>query len=194
MIPVLILAAGQSRRMRGVDKLLQDVEGKPLLRLQIERASTVGPVFVALPSHDHPRHSALVGTSATAIVVSECTEGMGGTMRGAISHLPNGPFMLLLPDLISIKSNDLSALLHAMHKHPNHLIWRGATPDGKAGHPVIFAESLRKDFARLHGDEGGEGIVKPLKSQTYLHPFNDNRARHDLDTPEEWEAWRKSLK
>ena len=33
MIPILILAAGASRRMRGQDKLLQVVDGMPLLRL-----------------------------------------------------------------------------------------------------------------------------------------------------------------
>jgi len=42
MIPVLILAAGASSRMRGRDKLMEDVHGQPLLRHQILLASPVG--------------------------------------------------------------------------------------------------------------------------------------------------------
>ena len=190
MIPVLILAAGQSRRMRGADKLMQDVDSKPLLRRQIEIAAPIGTVYVALPDLTHARATALNGTSAIPFGIAESNEGIGGTLRGAVSRMPKGPFMLLLGDLISLLTNDLRGIIDVLDKHPDHLVWRGATPDGKGGHPIIFHESLIPEFAKLSGDTGGETIVKPLKSRTYLHLFPDNRARHDLDTPEEWAAWR----
>tara|TARA_R110002051_G_scaffold57104_7_gene105858 strand:+ start:8036 stop:8620 length:585 start_codon:yes stop_codon:yes gene_type:complete len=193
MIPILILAAGQSRRMRGADKLMQDVHGQPLLRKQIICASPIGPVFVALPNKNHPRHTALIGTTATDLNIPHSIEGIGGTLREAVSQLPPGPFMLLLADLIKLKTSDLQCVVDAMHEHKSHVIWRGATSDGKPGHPIIFADTLRKEFANLRGDVGGENLVKPLRSQTYLHRFHDDRARFDLDTPEDWEAWR-SLK
>ncbi|WP_370741664.1 NTP transferase domain-containing protein, partial [Pseudooceanicola lipolyticus] len=49
-MPILLLAAGQSARMRGRDKLMERVEGRPLIRRQadIARAATSGPVIVAL--------------------------------------------------------------------------------------------------------------------------------------------------
>ena len=48
--PILILAAGQSSRMRGRDKLLEPVDGVPKLRrLAIECLSQSDAVFVALP-------------------------------------------------------------------------------------------------------------------------------------------------
>lgn len=188
MIPVLILAAGQSRRMRGVDKVLQDVDGVPLLQRQVRRACHIGPVFVALPNETDPRVAASSG--ATALFVPESCEGIGGTLRGAVPRLPEGPFMLLLADLICLNSNDLSVVLNVMHQHPHHLVWRGATAQGKPGHPIIFSETLRPEFETLHGDKGAQSFLTPLKSQTYLHHFPDNRARHDLDTPEDWEAWR----
>ena len=188
MTPVLILAAGQSRRMRGTDKLMQDVGGRTLLRRQIDIASPIGPVFVALPASDHPRLTALVGTKAAALDVPQSAGGIGGTLRGAVPHLPEGPFMLLLADLICLNNSDLQDVIQAMNEHRDHLIWRGATPDGKAVHPVIFAESLRGEFAQLEGDEG----FKSHRDKTYLHRFNDNRARQDLDTPEDFDAWRKT--
>ena len=50
MIPILIPAAGASSRMHGTDKLLEPVDGMPLLRAQIAKARSVsGQVMVALP-------------------------------------------------------------------------------------------------------------------------------------------------
>ena len=191
MIPVLILAAGQSSRMNGRDKLLEDVAGKPLLRRQIERADGIGPIYVALPRANHPRMSALIGTHATPMIVPAASQGMGATMRDAVRLLPRGDFMMVLADLISIKNNDLRCIIQAKIDTPDALIWRGATASGKAGHPIIFHQSLRPRFDDLSGDSGGESLVKPLEDQTVLVKFDDERARYDLDTPQDWEAWRR---
>ena len=194
MIPVLILAAGQSSRMRGTDKLMCDVHGVPLLRHQIDMAAGVGPIYVALPADNHPRLVALEGTVVTPLIVPDASEGIGATMRDAVAQLPDcDAFMIILGDLISLANSDLMDVLNAKNAHKDNLIWRGATPDGKPGHPIIFDASLRPEFTNLHGDSGGESLVKPLASQTHLHRFKDNRARHDLDTPEDWSAWQSQL-
>lgn len=192
MIPILILAAGGSSRMRGADKLLEPVGGVPLLRVQAERALATGhPVFVALPRADHPRAAALDGLEVTILSVPQAVEGMSGTMRGAIAQLPDAPaFMMLLADLVAIDTADMLAVLAACGNHPANLIWRGATTTGKPGHPIIFDASLRPAFQGLQGDTGGDPIVRPLGDHTCLVPLPDNRARLDLDTPEDWQAWR----
>ncbi|WP_322892493.1 MULTISPECIES: nucleotidyltransferase family protein [unclassified Yoonia] len=194
MVPVLILAAGESRRMRGSDKLLQEVYSMPLLRRQVLMAQAVGqPVFVALPACDHPRAATISDLNVTILAVPESTQGMSATMRGAVAQLPDTKaFMILLADLVAITSADLHMVLDAQHRHPEHLIWRGATTDGKPGHPIIFDAALRPDFATLTGDQGGEPIVRAHLAETCLVPLPDQSARLDLDTPEDWAAWRKT--
>ena len=195
MIPILILAAGGSTRMRGADKLLEPVGGAPLLRVLAERAQATGhPVFVALPALDHPRADVIRDLVVHPLAVPEAAEGMSGTMRGAVAQLPDAPaFMLLLGDLVAIRTEDMAAVIKARGEQPDHLIWRGATVDGKPGHPIIFDASLRTAFQTLTGDSGGEPIVRPLADRTCLVPLPDNRARLDLDTPEDWENWRNSI-
>jgi len=191
MTPILILAAGASSRMRGADKLLELVDGRPLLATMCERAlATDRPVFVALPTMDHPR-AAVLPKGVRPLIVSQANEGMGATMRGAVALLPDcAAFMLLLGDLPEISSNDIEMIWTARDLYPDHVIWRGATTQGKPGHPIVFDASLRPKFADLRGDTGGEDLVKPLQSQTHLTRFDTDRARLDLDTPEDWAAWR----
>lgn len=195
MIPIVILAAGTSSRMRGGDKLLETVQGMPLIQLQVQRAQATGqPVFVALASADHPRMDAIAHMHITPVITPEASDGMSCTMRGAVAALPSAPaFMMMLGDLVALETTDLQDVLNARTTHPDHLIWRGATANGAPGHPIVFDHSLRPAFAKLTGDNGGDSIVKPLKNRTHLVRFGDDRARLDLDTPEDWAAWRKSL-
>jgi CTP:molybdopterin cytidylyltransferase MocA len=192
MIPILILAAGQSSRMGGRDKLLEDVGGLPLLRKQALMASKTGqPVFVAIGRDDDKREATIADLDLTVLKIADADEGMGATMRGAIAQLPPAPaFMILLGDLVALETTDLTMLQSAYATHPEHLIWRGATEDGKAGHPIIFDDSLRSKFSTLAGDRGGDTIVAAASDQTKLVKLPGNHARLDLDTPQDWADWR----
>ncbi len=192
MTPILLLAAGQSSRMRGRDKLLEKVDGEPLLARLAKRAIATGhPVFAALPGPAHPRYDVLRRLSVICFDVPDSIEGMGGTMRGSVARLPDcDAFMILLGDLPEIEEGDIRAIFLARQAYPKDLIWRGATQDLEPGHPILFDSRLRPEFQNLTGDSGGEPIVRPLKERTKLVPLEGNRARLDLDTPEEWDAWR----
>ena len=193
MTPILILAAGQSSRMRGRDKHLETIYGVPLLRRLAEAALEFGePVVVALPALPHPRADALAGLDVTLLAIPEAAEGMSGTLRGAVARLPAATgFLLLLGDLAEIGADEMRAVLSARAENPDFLIWRGATAAGEPGHPILFDASLIPRFAELSGDGGGESLVKPLRAQTCLVPLPGRVARHDLDTPEDWDAFRK---
>ena len=104
MTPLIVIpAAGASTRMKGRDKLLEPVNGKPLLRRQAEAAVATGcPVMVALPPGGGARRDALDGLTLTQIEVSDAAEGMGATLRTAAlfiaRHAFDRPMMILLPD------------------------------------------------------------------------------------------------
>ncbi|MGZ9809977.1 nucleotidyltransferase family protein [Pseudoroseicyclus sp. H15] len=190
--PILLLAAGLSSRMGGRDKLAEAVEGTPLLTRLARAASAVSSrVFVALPALDHPRAALLADLPVTLLAFPDSAEGMGGTLRASVAALPDcHRFMVLLSDLPLIGAPEVEAVFAAADSAPDHLIWRGATADLRPGHPILFDGSLRPGFAQLKGDEGGESLVRPLHAQTLLIPLGDDRARLDLDTPEDWAAFR----
>lgn len=177
--------------MRGRDKLAELVDGTPLLRRQALAALAVSSrVIVALPA-EHPRAALLAGLPVTVLYPPEAAEGMGGSLRAGVAALPDcGRFMVLLADLPELLAVDLKTVLQAADDKTEYLIWRGATADGRPGHPIVFAATLRTGFAHLHGDSGGESLVAPLRDRTKVVRLPGERARRDLDTPEDWAAWR----
>lgn len=191
--PILILAAGASSRMGGQDKLLMTVDGMPLIRRQalLARSVTTGPVIVALPPRPHPRYAALDGLELTRLPVTNTAEGMNASLRAAFADLPCDAqaAMLLLGDLPELTVGDLNTVFQAVDLKSTSLIWRGATQDGKPGHPIVFAAPLFAEFARLTGDGGGREVVAAAKNRVVLVPLPGQHARRDLDTPEDWAAW-----
>lgn len=178
--------------MRGADKLMERIGDHPLIHRQAQAALAAGlQVTIALPAPDHPRHLAVRDLAITAVFPAEAAEGMGGTLRAALPALPAAKaFMVLLADLPELTAQDLREMVAAMDKAPQALIWQGADCDGQPGHPVIFADSLRPAFSGLSGDMGAKPVIKAHQSQRHLVTLPAHHATRDLDTPEEWAAWR----
>ncbi|MFQ6552375.1 NTP transferase domain-containing protein [Aestuariibius insulae] len=194
-IPILLLAAGASTRMRGRDKLLERIDGRPLLLRQTDAALATGhPVFVALPDLNHARSALLADHPVTRIPCSDSAEGLSGTLRNIISALPEdtSAALLLLADLPEITASDIETVLTAQTLESDALIWRGATQDRHPGHPILIAAQLFPEFQLLTGDTGGQPVLKRHTDRTVLVPLPGNRARLDLDTPEDWADWRAS--
>ncbi|MCO6382050.1 NTP transferase domain-containing protein [Oceanicola sp. 502str15] len=193
-LPILILAAGAASRMAPRDKLLEPINGTPLLTRITEISCKVSDfTLVALPPDRPARQAAIEHTTARLLTVSNAAEGMNATLRAGLAALPKAPaFMLLLADLPDLTEEDLRAVLQSHQAHPEALIWRGATSDGKPGHPVIFSSQLYENIQQLQGDDGAKSIVAAAQGRVHLTPLPGQRARLDLDTPEAWASWRKA--
>lgn len=190
-IPILLLAAGHSSRMGGTDKLLQIVDGVPLLRRAALIARRAAPVIVALPPAPHPRHDALDGLDLQRVGIPDAHEGMNASLRGALEQVSDDAraAMVLLADLPDITTEDLASVLGSVRSYPDKLIWRGATISGKPGHPVVFDRCLFGRLSHLKGDEGAQSVVRAYADKVHLHTLPGHNALLDLDTPEDWAAW-----
>jgi molybdenum cofactor cytidylyltransferase len=184
--PILILAAGKSSRMRGADKLAVIIDGTPqLTRVATAACANSTRVYaVTIPA----RLPLIAGLPLIPLILPVSAEGMGGSLREGVAALPDcEQFMVVLADIPDLSAEDMRAVLEGPKHSPESLIWRGATLDGQHGHPILFHAGIRPQFATLHGDSGGDAIVKPLRNRTWTTPIP--HARMDLDTPEDWAAW-----
>ena len=193
-IPIILLAAGQSSRMRGRDKLTELIDAEPLLRRQarIARAATKAAVIVALPPAPHPRYDLLRGLDVTLLPVPDAAEGINASLRAGFAALPSSSLaaMILLADLPELTEGDLRYVMQSVDLKTKYTIWRGATSDGKAGHPTVFAAYHFNRILQMSGDTGAKEIIAQAQAETLTVPLPGNRARLDLDTPEAWAAWR----
>lgn len=190
-VTILILAAGASSRMRGADKLLEPVGGRPLLAERAQAALAAGaPVVVALPVREvaPARWRAVEGLGVTSVAVDDAAAGMAASLRAGIEALPadTSAVLILLADMPEITPADMRALID---RADGQAILRGAGADGTPGHPVLFP---RRDFAALaqvDGDQGAREVLGRERSRVRLVALPAAHALTDLDTPEDWARW-----
>ena len=177
--------------MRGGDKLMEGVDGQPLILRQALMALATGlPVSIALPSDRPARDAALDGLAVTRLTVPDAAEGMAASIRmGAVALPVNTGLLLLLADLPEIMTQDLATLVAAWRVTPT-MILRAASATGTPGHPVIFPSWVTPELTALVGDTGARDVLRRHNTRTRLIALPGNRATTDLDTPEDWAAWR----
>lgn len=191
-VAILIPAAGRSARMRGRDKLLEPVEGVPLLRRQADIARRTGaPVMVTLPPAHAARLAVLAGLDGVRITpLPEAPEGIAASIRagaGWAREIGAQGLMVLLADLPEIGTDDLHAMMRGFAAAPSTPL-RATDASGLPGHPVILPARLYPALAGLSGDRGAGVLLKRERPAEIALP--GRRATTDLDTPEDWAAWR----
>lgn len=192
-VHILVLAAGASSRMRGSDKLLQPIKGKPILRVVAETALASGaPVLVTLPPAAEARRESVAGLPVKMVEIPDAAEGMSRSIvRGLAAITDPGPedgVMILPADMPGFSAKVLADLISRFRAEPD-LIWRGGTTDGQPGHPAIFPRDLWTSLAAVTGDEGGRSVLKRHGARLRQVPLPGRMAILDLDTPEEWAAY-----
>lgn len=177
--------------MRGGDKLLEPVGGEPLLaRLARAALSTGQTVTVILPPDRPLRHGALAGLPLRTVIAERASDGMAESVKSGIAATdPRRGVMLLLADLPEITAADLRTVIDRWAAEPEAIL-RGTAADGTPGHPVCFPADLREELATLQGDEGARSVIVRHRARLATVALPDRHAVTDLDTPEDWAAWR----
>lgn len=203
MIVTLIPAAGRSSRMGDRDKLLETIKGEPILArtARIACEADLGPVLVTLRPKDKARRKALRKHKhdATVIEVPDADEGMSASLRRGAekaielirAHQEDdyeySGMIVLLPDMPEISSGDLQVMDDIFQSMGGPCV-RAEADGQKPGHPSLFPLHVLREFETLSGDKGAASLFEGEQ----VHPLElpGDRARLDLDTPEEWAAWR----
>lgn len=194
-LAILLLAAGASSRMRGGDKLLEEVDGKPLLRKLAGHACTVSEVvLVCLREGDDARQAVLSGLDCQSVIVPDAAEGMAHSLRAGIAQLPEhaSGVMVIPADMPELTEQDLRSMIAAHAAKPDKIL-RATSADSQPGHPVVFPKKLFGELRGLSGDVGARSVLKRHADSVQLIPLPERHALTDLDTPEAWQTWRQAL-
>ena len=194
---IIILAAGQSKRMRGLDKLTQKVSGLPQIRLITLLACKVSAkVIVALPDAAHPRSICLLGLPIERCFILNSQIGMGYSLASAASMLKknlHSGVMIIPADMPELTRDDIELLMTTHLKNPA-VIAQAVSANGTAGHPVVFPNRCFTSLTTLKGDQGARALIAQDKKAIAYIELPDTHASTDLDTPEDWTSWRYKTK
>ncbi|YBV96186.1 molybdopterin-binding/glycosyltransferase family 2 protein [Phyllobacteriaceae bacterium JZ32] len=186
-VAVALLAAGQSRRMGGPNKLLAQISGEPIVRLSARRALASGghPVIAVLGHMAGEIEAALSGLDVVTAVNGAYATGISSSIRTALLHVPadTDGMMVLLADMPALAPEHLKRLIEVFAKAGGSAVVR-ATFDGKRGNPVILPRSLFGSIERLAGDIGARHLIENGDAPVIDVEIGP-AAMVDVDTPDD---------
>jgi len=190
-IVILLLAAGASSRMRGRDKLVEKINGVPLLRRVALACVTSGAaeVRVILRPQDTARRHALAGLPLVIFENPDWRAGMATSLKCALAPNADG-VLVVLGDMPDIRAQDLDALIAAYQPETGKTICRATDAAGNPGNPVLIGRAHFGALGRLEGDTGARAIIGANRGAVHLVALPGLAAQTDLDTPEDWAAYR----
>ena len=185
MISAILLAAGQSKRMNGENKLAKEIQGIPLIKLSVKNilASSVDELIIVLGYQKEIIEKLIDKNEKIKIVFNKNFEsGMSSSIKSGLNHLSKRTdfFFICLGDMPLINKNIYKKLLDSKKK--NKIII--PTYMGKNGNPVLFSSSMIKEILSLEGDMGAKKIFH-LHEEKILHvETHDQNVTKDFNTKE----------
>jgi molybdenum cofactor cytidylyltransferase len=185
-VAALVLAAGKSSRM-GCNKLLEDVNGKPMIAQTVAQiaASAVEKVMVVTGFQASEIEAALAGHTVDFILNPHFAEGLATSLRAGVAALQNDydAILVCLGDMPLIDPRDLNRMIAAF----NPVEQRGIVVpvfDRKFGNPVLWGAEHFNALLACEGDRGARSLLEKLRDDVVEISVESQSIILDADTPE----------
>ena len=185
-IPIVILAAGESRRL-GSAKQLVRFRGRSLLAhaAATARDAEGGPVFVVLGARADALRAEVANSGLRVVENPDWAEGMGSSVRAALAtvlaEIPEArAVVLMVADQPLVTAALLRSLIRA-HDAGHPLV--AAAYAGAVGVPALFDRHYFAELQGLDGDAGARRVLRRHASTVHAVPFPGGVV--DVDTPED---------
>ena len=190
-LAAIVLAAGRSTRMGGPNKLLAEINGRPLVRIAAEEAlaSQARPVIVVTGHQRDGVEAAVDGLDVVPVHNPDFAGGLSTSLKAGIAAVPADAdgAIVCLGDMPQVNARLIDQLLSAFDPEKGALVVV-PTIDGKRGNPVVWSRRFFPELAALDGDTGARNLIASYPEAVTEVSLTGNAALVDVDTPDALKA------
>ncbi|UZO81035.1 nucleotidyltransferase family protein [Aquimarina sp. ERC-38] len=192
----IVLAAGSSSRM-GQAKQLLPLQNTTLLEycLTNMQKSKVSKVICVLGANAEEIQRSVKDERTAFLINSEWENGMSSSIVAAINYIKGhepscNAALIALADQPGIDSDYFNRLMEMYQSNPEDII--ASQYQNKIGVPALFSNQYFKDLLQLTGDKGARNFLND--GQQKIRTLANTSNLSDLDTPEQYQAYLKSIR
>jgi molybdenum cofactor cytidylyltransferase len=185
-VAAVVLAAGRSRRMAPLNKLLvADDQGVPMVARVVDNvlASHARPVVV-VTGYEHERvEAALAGKPVLFAYAPDFAEGLSASLKAGLGAVPPEAegVVVCLGDMPLVAGPMIDRMIAAFDPEEGRAIVM-PTFRGKQGNPMLWAREFLAEMMAITGDVGARHLVGKHADRVAEVEMADDAVLRDFDT------------
>jgi len=184
VISAILLAAGQSKRIRGENKLLKKYKGKILINhiLKSLIKSKANKIIIVLGYENRKiKKIALKSKKIIFVFNSNYAKGISTSIKCGLKKISkkNIGFLITHADMPLVSKTILNTLCSAL-KSKNKEIFVPVYKK-KIGNPLAFKYLMIKSLKKIKGDRGAKKLIRSNKSKVQLVKMKSKTILIDFD-------------
>lgn len=190
-IDTLLLAAGLSRRMGSINKLLIDIDGEAMARKTARLYQGVSSTLTVVLGHEAEQVAhALLDLDTHNVINPDYEKGQQSSVRYGLDKLTiTGDAVLIgLADQHRLTPEDIKDFIAAYKQGPQDKIFIPQS-GGQRGNPILFPAAIAR---QIQADETAPSCRKYIDENPDKVTWFKTQNKHfieDLDTPEDAERY-----
>ena len=184
MIKAILLAAGQSKRMKSENKLIKLYKNKPLISysLNVLTKSKVNKIIIVL-GHQHKDLKKIIKKNKKIIFTynKNYKKGMASSIKNGLKKISKNDkgFIVAQSDMPFVKQSDINKICRSINS--KKFLVHALKYKNRVGNPIGFDSSLIKKFKNIKGQFGAKFMVKRLKNRTNFINTSSLKSFKDFD-------------
>ena len=184
MIKAILLAAGQSKRMKSENKLIKLYKNKPLINysLNVLKKSKVNKIIIVL-GHQQKELKKIIKKNKKIIFTynKNYKQGMASSIKTGLKKISKNDkgFIVAQSDMPFVKQSDINKICRSINS--KKFLIHALKYKNRVGNPIGFDSSLIKKFKNIKGQFGAKFMVKRLKNRTNFIKTMSIKSFKDFD-------------
>ena len=197
MISSILLAAGESSRMEGENKLVKEINGIPLIKYAVKNilGSAIDELVIVLGHEKLVIENIIEKNKKIKFIYNENYKtGMVSSIKKGLNHISekSEAFFICLGDMPNVNQNIYNKIIKTRYNYNKKL-----TPDKKKeiiiptieekeGNPILFSKFMKEKIFNIADDSDIKKVLEENKSKILYAAIKSTGITLDFDTKKDF--------
>ena len=197
MISAILLAAGESSRMKGENKLSKKIDGIPIIKYAVKNilGSSIDELIIVLGHEKSIIENIIDKNKKIKFIYNEnYKSGMSSSIKKGLNNInkKSEAFFICLVDMPNFNQNIYNKLIKSRYNYNKKFSSEQKkeivvpTFEEKNGNPILFSKFMTKQILNINGDVGAKEILELNKNKILYVPIRNSGITLDFDTEEDF--------
>jgi len=193
MISAILLAAGQSKRMEGENKLTKEINGIPLIKYAVKNilGSTVDELVIVVGHEKEILERTIEDNKKIKFVYnSNFTSGVASSIKIGLENISkrSEAFFICLGDMPNVSQNIYNKLIKSRNNYNKKFSTKYKkeiiipTFEEQYGNPILFSKYMKEKIMQVKGDTGAKKILELYKKNIIKVKINNRGVLENFNT------------